>query len=123
MLSVHPHCISFVCIEHLVFGVEDLSTGVTHVIISEHDIVFAPSKTRSGQGSPQISVHFSAKSISKGGIPLLLNGLVCGLCILTQVADDCRPVIDELDAFNGTALYECMNGAGCNVSQASVQHQ
>ena len=83
MLSVCPCRISFVWTEHLVFGGKDLGTGVVSVIISESDIVFVPSKTRSGQGSPQISVHFHAKGISKGGVPLLLNGLVCGLCILT----------------------------------------
>jgi hypothetical protein len=49
------------------------------------------------------------------------DGFVSQFGILAQVANDCGPVVNELDALDGAIADETTDGVGGNVAEASVE--
>src|SRR5579863_2970570 len=68
-------------------------------------------------------MHFVAKSVCKGCLALLPDFLACSLCLLTCLADECRPIINQLNAFNCATLDHFADGIWCNVGEAPMEHR
>ena len=79
-------------------------------------------QTQDWQRTPKICMHFISKCGSKWCLTLLAYLFTCGLGLLVYIADKCRPVVNQFNAFNGTCLYHFSDGIWGNMGQAMVQY-
>src|SRR5580658_1179111 len=123
-LSEHPSRIGFISVKSFILGPENGELGKARVIVGKRNIVPPSAQTWDRRGAPEIRVHFFTKFSSEWCLALLPDVLARSLGLLTRITNDCGAIVDELNAFNGTAPDHFADGIGGNMSQSSVQrHQ
>jgi hypothetical protein len=66
-------------------------------------------------------MHFISERVREWCFSFFVDLLSCGFSLLTCFASKCRPIVDKVNALDGTASDHSLDSFWCDVGQASVQ--
>ena len=83
MLGLCPGCESFVGVECLVLGAQNIGDSVLSGIVHNSDVVAATTQAVDWRGAPQVGVNLITEMFGNWSLALLENDLASHFCIFT----------------------------------------